>query len=77
MLVYGDDFGMAVSWWYYGREQYGDAARQGWFTPERDNRDEPLILSPGPTHWMPLPPPPIHVEPHGGMAHPRGGGFNI
>lgn len=21
-----------------------------------------------PTHWMPLPPPPIHVEPHGGMA---------
>lgn len=58
VLVWDKVSGCNVSFFARGVNCWSDELQDGWFTPERDNRDECMILEGPVTHWMPLPEPP-------------------
>ena len=59
VLVWDEKSGVNVSHWTTGVDSSSDDQRQGWFTAERDTRDETMVLDGPVTHWMPLPAPPV------------------
>ena len=58
VLVFSESYGVCVSFYTRGIDHESDVIRDGWFSPERDNRDERMVLDGTVTHWMPLPEPP-------------------
>ncbi len=59
ILVWDEASGVNVSYSTTGVDHDSDERREGWFSAERDNRDEIMVLDGPVTHWMPLPAPPV------------------
>jgi hypothetical protein len=61
------DLGPTIGWWEGPRVARGRGRRPGWFS-ESDEFEPPLIgqerwlLTFDPTHWQPLPAPPVEPE---------------